>query len=385
MATRVLDGTTFTGPLKVKTLLPSSRDEVVGRAFRDNTRARVHWFEDFDGALPTYTLHVPLTTDGGVHEQATTGDNTGYVYVPRSGFLVSAQVTAEDALAANDTNYLTFTVTNTLASGSGTTAMLAATDANTTKSTGGTAITAVVGRSLTVHGTAANLRVNAGDVIKVTEAVTGTLANAVDKPIVRLTFATVPAAVYPHTTYTAGSPLVGPVEDSANGEAVCQLSATNEVNNAFLTWNDQLLIPANRRPVFEARVKMGTVTTAQVVVIGLASAFNATLDSTTSNVWFRWQASLAALAEGDDGTTDTDDAATGKTLTTGTYYYFKIDMSDLKDVKFWIDDDLVYDGLDVSALDGNDLLQPIIGIQKASGTGTVSVTCDWAAVSHDRY
>ncbi len=91
------------------------------------------------------------------------------------------------------------------------------------------------------------------------------------------------------------------------------------------------------------------------------------------------------MVEADDGTTDTDDQATGTTITADTYYYFKIDMSDLRDVKFWIDDDLVASGVSVPALDGNDLLQPLIGIQKASGTGQVSVTCDFVSVEFDRY
>ena len=53
--------------------------------------------------------------------------------------------------------------------------------------------------------------------------------------------------------------------------------------------------------------------TAQSLTIGLASAFNATLDSVATNLWFRYIASLVPVIEGDDGTTDTDDQATGVT------------------------------------------------------------------------
>lgn len=72
-------------------------------------------------------------------------------------------------VAANDTNYWTATVTNKgNTDGSGTTAMLAAADANTSKATGGTAFTANDERLFTLHGTSANTDVAANDVIEVT-------------------------------------------------------------------------------------------------------------------------------------------------------------------------------------------------------------------------
>ena len=72
--------------------------------------------------------------------------------------------------------------------GAGSAAMLAATDANTTKATGGTALTANALRNLTLNGTAANLVVAAGDRIRARAAVTGTLANTVTFPVYNLIY-----------------------------------------------------------------------------------------------------------------------------------------------------------------------------------------------------
>lgn len=114
---------------------------------------------------------------------ATTGDSDEYLIAPKSGILTEIDFSGVDALAANDTNYITFSVTNLGQDGTGTTVMLAATDVNTTKATGGSAIVADGKRQLTLHGTAANLVVTEGDRLKITAAATGTLANTVTKPV----------------------------------------------------------------------------------------------------------------------------------------------------------------------------------------------------------
>jgi hypothetical protein len=109
---------------------------------------------------------------------ATTGNADQYVIAPRKGSLASVDVSGIDALAKSDTNYLTFTVTNLGQAGAGSTAMLAPTDANTTK-VAGTALAANTKRSLTLHTTLANRKVVAGDRLRFRATATGTLANTV--------------------------------------------------------------------------------------------------------------------------------------------------------------------------------------------------------------
>jgi hypothetical protein len=105
-----------------------------------------------------------------------------------AGTLSAAWFSGVDALTASDSAYITFSITNLGTSGSGTAAMLAATDANTTKATGGTALTANARRVLSLNGTAANLVVAAGDRLRIRAAATGTLANTVTFPVYALNF-----------------------------------------------------------------------------------------------------------------------------------------------------------------------------------------------------
>lgn len=377
-------GTTFSYPLWVKGKLGTDTTETVGMVAGQFPRKTYDLVADFAEALETFEIVVPLTTIAGAHAQATTAVNSGWRTMPRAGRLVSATYTGVEALAANDTNYLTFTVVNTLGSGSGTTAMLAATDANTTKATGGTGITAVVGRSLTIHGTAANLRVAAGDVVACVETPTGTLANAVTRPTVTLTFATIPRVLTPRITRTAGSPLVAPSASTASGEIVLQLSATNEANVAAVDFGDQVVIDPTKLPVFTCRLKMSAVGVSGTrAVWGLATAYNATLDNIAEMAWFRLEgASLALLAETDDATTDRDDQSTGITMVADTYYHFTIDFSrGTNAIDFYVDDALV-STLNATALTTSMLMQPFIAIQKdaAGGTGTQFLTVDQVRV-----
>ena len=119
---------------------------------------------------------------------ATTGNSDVFVTVPVAGTLSAAWFAGVDGLTANDTNFITFSITNLATTGAGTTVMLAATDANTTKATGGTALTANARRVLTLSGTAANLAVSAGDRLRIRAAATGTLANTVTFPVYSLQF-----------------------------------------------------------------------------------------------------------------------------------------------------------------------------------------------------
>lgn len=110
---------------------------------------------------------------------ATTGNTDFYFIAPFDGVLEGVNFSGIDALAQHGSNYLTFSLTNLGQAGAGSAAMLAATDANTTKTTTGSAIGANTKRALTLNGTAANLVVAKGDRIRLRAAATGTLANTI--------------------------------------------------------------------------------------------------------------------------------------------------------------------------------------------------------------
>jgi len=384
---KMLGGGTPRGPVATRYKVPGVVGEQHAECLGWSPPGRCQFFQDFVGAKNEVVLSI------GAGQVATTGTNTTFIVVPRAGVLSAAYLVGEDTLAANDTNYVTLSLTNRLASGSGSTAMLAATDANTSKATGGSAITAKAQRSLTVHGTAANLRVAEGDILEFNIAATGTLANVVDDATLVLRIETLPENVYPRTVQTAGQVLNGYVDDTACGEAVFQFSATNEAQLSGIDFGDQLCIDIRKRPVISFRAKVGTVTTAQRLVAGLASAYNATFDSTTYNLWFRLEAALDLLVEADDNTTNTDDTDTTYDITANTYYVFTIDASDLNSIDFWIKADgseevKVYTlttataFADLSA--ANAAMQFVFWLQKASGTGTISATLDWLMASWDR-
>lgn len=103
---------------------------------------------------------------------ATTSNTDILLTVPRGGLLAEVYATTGTTLATSDTNFVTFTVTNITNSNA---AMVAATNAETTRATGGSAWTANTPRSIAISGTAANLVVAPNDVIRVRFGVTGTL------------------------------------------------------------------------------------------------------------------------------------------------------------------------------------------------------------------
>ena len=121
--------------------------------------------------------------------QGTTGAVFIDIFCPAAGTVSGVTVNAVDTLATSDTNYITWTVVNRGQAGAGTAAVIAATAANTTKVTGGSALTANTNRSLTLTSTAADYAVAAGDVIRITTTATGTLANTVTIPRYLVVFA----------------------------------------------------------------------------------------------------------------------------------------------------------------------------------------------------
>jgi hypothetical protein len=131
----------------------------------------------FGRRLNVYGVHAPVGAS-----IATTSTTDTYFQVPKSGRVASIKFSSLAALATSDTNYITWTVVNLGQAGAGSTALLSTSDLNTTKATGGLAIVASSSKSLTLHGTATNLDVVEGDVIRIRATATGTLAGAVTVP-----------------------------------------------------------------------------------------------------------------------------------------------------------------------------------------------------------
>lgn len=147
-------------------------------------------------------------------------------------------------------------------------------------------------------------------------------------------------------TSAAGTPTFDYVADAAGGAWAMKADTTNEVENITLYQGDQLTWSLAKKPIFRARVKIepdvtgggGAFAAGDKLVIGLASDRNATLDSVTTNAWFRFEgANSNILVETDDGTTDTDDKDTGVDWTADTYVELEIDCTNPAAVRFRID------------------------------------------------
>lgn len=204
------------------------------------------------------------------------------------------------------------------------------------------------------------------------------------------------------TAKTAGSPTVALLANTADGVWEGALDNTSEAQTAGVDWGDSLLINkpdagavnvnAVSTPAFQAYVSFPTaLTTAQTAVIGLATAFNATLTSISKYAWFRLSANMNVLFESKDGTTTSTGnapAAGTYTLTAGTFALFTIDWTFLDQVKFWVSTgqgDNLLGTLNMTGLASTDNFQPVMYVQKSTGTTTPKIDMDWCHTLAWRY
>lgn len=185
------------------------------------------------------------------------------------------------------------------------------------------------------------------------------------------------------------TPTVAKLANTANGVWRATLAATSEAETAGFDFGDSLMLNdptaagANPNdigvPTMEALVRIPTaLTTAQTVVIGLATAFNATLTSIAEYAWIRFSASMAPLLEGKDGTTTTlAQAAAGlPIIVANTFFLVTVEIGQGR-AKFSIDDN-VLGTVPMGALTSAMVMQPVIYLQKASGTTVPALDCDFA-------
>lgn len=128
----------------------------------------------------TKELHVLLGTISATTAFRVIAPNT-------AGRLVKAVLVVDTTVGSDNTNFWTFDLVNRGASGTGTTPMLLATDTNTTKTTGGSGISADVARTLSLNGTPTNLDTAADNVLRFTATKAAAAPNLVGA-LLRLDF-----------------------------------------------------------------------------------------------------------------------------------------------------------------------------------------------------
>lgn len=183
-------------------------------------------------------------------------------------------------------------------------------------------------------------------------------------------------------TSSSGTPTYAFVDGSSSGEVKITFDSTNEAQIVTLYQGDILQYDIDKIREVNYRVKVSTATldSANILVFGVAGDQNDTADSVAQNCWFRLAGSNTVVVETDDGTTDNDDKATGKTLSTA-YKDFTISFAyGTDDVRFFIDGEPVATGttFDMSAYTGS--LQVFVQFQKSADTNTDSVTIDRISV-----
>ncbi len=169
------------------------------------------------------------------------------------------------------------------------------------------------------------------------------------------------------------------------GEAKITLSNTSEAQIVTFYQKDVLPIDLAKLKRFAWVVKVADVNSVTTIVAGLANAQNDTPDSVGVNCWFKIDGSASTenlVIETDDTVTDDDDNATGVTLGS-TYKRLEMDFSNgLSDIRFYVDGQPVGSGtFSLAGVTAGQNVQPFIQIQKASGTGTPSITI--AEVEYD--
>lgn len=188
-----------------------------------------------------------------------------------------------------------------------------------------------------------------------------------------------PAVSFP-TSANIASPWVYSITGAApptaqrnNNRKVLTLTSASQIQILGGAHGDALGFDIDDVQRVEMRAKIGasSFTSGSILVFGVGSARNDTLDSVTAHAWFRMEGANSTsqvYVETDDDVRNNDDVATGVTLGT-TYKEFVIDFTGGKsNVRFFIE------GLPVATTTTFDMsgysagLQPIVQLQKAANT-----------------
>lgn len=178
------------------------------------------------------------------------------------------------------------------------------------------------------------------------------------------------------------------VDDSSCGVFRLALAANNEAEDAVLYHGDNKTFDVGNGLIFECRINVAVAAgTGVCAVFGMAGDHNLDKDFVTEHAWFRLQAADSILCESDDTTNDNDDKDTGFDITAGTYRVYRIDFTNLADVRFFVDgqrvcSDTTFDMSNLSATEQQ--MQPYFSLDKASGTGLGTLDIDYVKIFSER-
>ena len=184
------------------------------------------------------------------------------------------------------------------------------------------------------------------------------------------------------------------VTDSGCGIFQLATDGTSEAQATQLTSSDNLWIDLFEKPIIEWRINMNlsgasVMSADERLVMGVCSVHaNAedALDATTVNAWFRMEGASANIyVEADDGTLNTDDQDSLVDHVDSAWMHFKLDFSNLADVKYYING-TEQGGATVSManISSTTLVQPIFCIQRDADADVEIMNIDQVKITQGR-
>jgi hypothetical protein len=185
----------------------------------------------------------------------------------------------------------------------------------------------------------------------------------------------------------AAPPTVAIVADGANGIAQCALTADIQKQSADLYMDDQRCFSLEYQPIIEFRINLAVLPTLGAELNwGFIGDWADGYDAITYSAFFTADGSGAITCEVDDNATDTT-AASGITVLAAAWHVYRIDFTDLTDVRFYIDGAHVATGttFPYAATGANAVLQPFFGCYKVGATaGLGTLQCDKVEIWSNR-
>lgn len=186
------------------------------------------------------------------------------------------------------------------------------------------------------------------------------------------------------TVQVALNTAMATIDEGHGGVLSMAFDADANAEDAVIYTGDIRQFDLNKDIQFECRARLSVVPTlTSQVVIGMAGDHNLDKDAVTEAAWFKFDGAALAAVETDDTTNNNDDVSTGITVTTAAWHIYKIDFSDLTNVRFFIDGAQVATGttFDMSNLTAAEAyMQPYISLDKGADAGLGTLLVDYVKV-----
>ena len=175
--------------------------------------------------------------------------------------------------------------------------------------------------------------------------------------------------------------------DESGGAVRLLFTSASEEQEALLYQDDNRNFDVTHGCIFETKLTVDVLPTAVAEIqFGLGDDYvKGGFDNLTYCVGFDLDGSGLFYAAKDENDSD-QNVTTGVTLVAGDAYIFRVDCTDVTDIKFFIDGVQYASSTDFPyvATGANAILQPYFSVYKGSGAGLGSVTIDYVKIWQNR-